>query len=262
MADVLLGCPHVSGMRPPELREPRFSIVTATYNAGAALSRTIESVRAQSRRDFEWIVIDGASSDDSIDRIRAAGDVISQWVSEPDEGIADAWNKGLARARGGHVLILNAGDTYDREFLERIGECCEPGRITCAHARLRSDSGKDLGVMRSEPHKLGRGMYVAHNWCAVPRELYRKLGPYAKMPLAMDFEWLHRYYRHCGAAGFRVVDAVLGTYHLGGVSDTHFVRSFQANERVLVDHGTSVLVAKGLTWWLIGKHFLRHRVLR
>ncbi|MGH8218258.1 MAG: glycosyltransferase family 2 protein [Steroidobacteraceae bacterium] len=243
-------------------RAPRFSIVTATFNAGAALARTLASIRAQSVREFEWIVVDGGSSDGSLALIRGAPDVVSDWISEPDEGIADAWNKGLALAAGRFALVLNAGDTYDADFLEKISSYCDDDHIACAHARLASPEGKVLGIFRSQPQKLNRGMYVAHNWCAVPMALYRKFGPYVKLPLAMDFEWFHRYYRSAGTRGFRVLDAVLGTYCLGGASDSRFKESFRATERVRVEHGANPFLARADTWRLCAKHFVRHRILR
>jgi glycosyltransferase involved in cell wall biosynthesis len=145
-----------------------FSIVTATFNAGRMLDRTIESVRSQSCKDFEWIVIDGGSRDDSVARIKAAGGIIARWISEPDEGIADAWNKGLSFATGAHALILNAGDTYDPEFLATIAARCNGRQIVCTHARLSTGDGRSAGVFRARPAKLPRGMYLPHNWCAVP----------------------------------------------------------------------------------------------
>lgn len=223
---------------------PTFSIVTATYNAGSVLDRTIDSLRAQTYSDFQWIVIDGGSKDDSVPRIEQARGLVDQWVSEPDQGIADAWNKGLARATGTYVLFLNAGDTYDPIFLETLSAHCSERVITCTHARLMTVYGRTIGLFAARPDKLYRGMHVPHNWCAVPLHYYRTLGPYRNIPLAMDFDWFHRYYLHFGTAGFRVVDQVLGNYYLGGASDSGFLESFKANERILVENGSSVLLAR------------------
>lgn len=236
---------------------PTFSIVTATFNASAALERTIASLRAQTYKNFQWIIIDGGSSDDSSAKVEQAREIVDQWVSEPDDGIADAWNKGLARASGTHVLILNAGDTYDASFLETIRGRCNSRVITCAHARLLSADGRGVGVFRAKPGKLHRGMHVPHNWCAVPLNHYRTLGLYRNIPLAMDFDWFHRYYRRFGVAGFEVVDQVLGSYYLGGKSDASYVESFKSNERILVENGSSVLTARFYRLAYALKHAVR-----
>ena len=79
---------------------PKLSIVTVNRNDAAGLARTLDSVRAQTFRDFEHVVIDGASTDGSVDEIRARADGLAYWTSEPDGGIYAAMNKGWRRARG------------------------------------------------------------------------------------------------------------------------------------------------------------------
>jgi len=201
------------------MKQPFFSIITATYNSLVPLQRTAESLDAQDFRDFEWIVVDGGSSDGTVDAIRAMEHRVSWWVSEPDGGIADAWNKGIQRARGGHVVILNAGDTFDTQFLSKIARRCDGQRIVCSQARICTESGESRGIFKAEPARLRVAMHLPHNWCAVPRSRYLELGVYRPLPLAMDFDWFHRYYKRYGADGFIVLDEVLGTYYLGGTSD-------------------------------------------
>lgn len=242
---------------------PRFSIITATYNSGPLFDRTAESMRAQRFRDFEWIVVDGASKDDTVSRIQAQSDLIRHWISEKDRGISDAWNKGLALTQGDYVLLLNAGDTYDPEFLDQVNARAGDGtRVVCSHARLLTETGETVGTIRSEPHMLYRAMHLAHNWCAVPRAHYEQLGGYAEMKLAMDFEWFHRYYRRHGVAGFTVIDAPLGIYYLGGASDVNFAASFRTNADILIHHGTPGLVANFWRLTYTAKHAWRARRLQ
>ena len=102
----------------------KFSIITITYNAEKVLQRTLDSVRSQTYRDMEHLIIDGASTDETVAmaeayRQRASYDVIIQ--SEPDKGIYDAMNKGLRLATGDYVVFMNAGDTFhDERTLERV----------------------------------------------------------------------------------------------------------------------------------------------
>lgn len=106
-----------------EPTRPLFTIVTVTYNAGQLLQKTIESISAQNFKDFEYIIIDGNSSDNTLDIIKQNAKNITLWVSESDEGIYDAMNKGIRQASGKWVNFMNAGDTFtDAHVLERVAQ--------------------------------------------------------------------------------------------------------------------------------------------
>ena len=91
---------------------PLFSIITVCYNAAADLRRTIGSVDAQTFRRFEHIIIDGASTDDTPVVLQDSASAGRKIVSEPDQGIYDAMNKGLGMASGDYLIFLNAGDRF------------------------------------------------------------------------------------------------------------------------------------------------------
>lgn len=98
-----------------------FSIITVNYNNRDGLRRTIESVAAQTFRDFEFIVIDGGSTDGSADVLREYDSKIDYWVSERDSGIYNAMNKGIGRAKGEYLNFMNSGDCfYAPDVLERV----------------------------------------------------------------------------------------------------------------------------------------------
>lgn len=90
----------------------KISVVTVCYNAVGLIEGTIRSVTGQTYPDVEYIVIDGASTDGTTDIIRRYSDRISYWISEPDKGIYDAMNKGIAAASGDYVIFMNAGDRF------------------------------------------------------------------------------------------------------------------------------------------------------
>ncbi len=234
---------------------PLFSIVTATRNAAKELQRTAASLAAQQWIDFEWIVIDGDSTDETKSLLPTLYGV-SDYVSEPDRGIADAWNKGIERASGRQVLVLNAGDIYDADMLRILAPLVDDEHVTCCHARLSTEDGRPAGEFRSHPGRLWRGMHLAHNWCAVPRHLYMSRGLYKPMPHAMDYEWFYGYFRERGLQGFTVVDRVLGTYHLGGHSDMHAAAGFAANEKIWMESGRSALVSRLLRLAYTARHIL------
>ncbi|WP_298751674.1 glycosyltransferase family 2 protein [uncultured Arcobacter sp.] len=90
----------------------KVSVVTVTYNAERYLNKTIKSIIEQDYPNIEYIIIDGASSDNSVDTIKEYKENISYWISEPDFGIYDAMNKGIEKATGEWILFMNAGDTF------------------------------------------------------------------------------------------------------------------------------------------------------
>jgi len=96
---------------------PLVTIITATFNAATYLPKTIQSIRELTYKNIEWIVIDGNSTDQSVELIKQNQDVIDYWVSEPDGGIYDAWNKGVAQAKGEWIAFLGAGDEYTPESI-------------------------------------------------------------------------------------------------------------------------------------------------
>jgi glycosyltransferase involved in cell wall biosynthesis len=130
----------------------RFTIVTSTFNAGTALATTARSLQAQTFRNFEWLVIDGASQDDTVAIAGSFGDLVTVLVSEKDTGIYNAWNKALPLMRGEWVLFLGAGDTlYAPDTLEKVAGALgqlDPG-ITTAYGIVTvadTEAGIDLRV--------------------------------------------------------------------------------------------------------------------
>jgi glycosyltransferase involved in cell wall biosynthesis len=94
----------------PRFERMKVSIVTINFNNVSGLKKTVESVAAQSFKDIEYVIIDGASTDDSINIIKRNKDIVSFFISENDNGIYDAMNKGITNAKGDYLLFLNSGD--------------------------------------------------------------------------------------------------------------------------------------------------------
>lgn len=99
----------------------RYSVITINYNNGLGLQQTIDSVLGQVYQDYEYIVIDGGSTDCSVEILKKYNDKIHFWVSEPDNGIYHAMNKGVAHAHGDYCIFMNSGDCfYNQTVLERV----------------------------------------------------------------------------------------------------------------------------------------------
>lgn len=100
-----------------KISNPKLSIITINYNDKEGLQKTIDSVISQTSKDFEWIIIDGGSSDGSAELIKFYSEYFSYWVSEPDRGIYHAMNKGVKNANGEYLLFLNSGDYFFNEVV-------------------------------------------------------------------------------------------------------------------------------------------------
>lgn len=105
---------------------PKFSIITVTYNAADVIEPTLRSVAAQSYKNYEYLLINGASTDDTVTKAVATGTVFSHIVSERDNGLYDAMNKGISLSTGDYLCFLNAGDAlYAPDTLERMVKAIE-----------------------------------------------------------------------------------------------------------------------------------------
>jgi glycosyltransferase involved in cell wall biosynthesis len=136
-------------------RKPVISVVTVTFNADKYLQNTIESIRKQTYKNIEYIIIDGQSTDDTINIIKENNDIISQWISEPDNGLYDAMNKGITKAKGDYIWFINAGDEIYNEntlsnIFEHVENCVD---VYFGHTMIIDEAGNEIGLRRLKPQK-------------------------------------------------------------------------------------------------------------
>lgn len=208
---------------------PRFTIITACFNASKTLPDALRSLREQTYRDFEHIVIDGGSRDGTADLLRAHSAELAYWVSEPDKGIADAWNKGLARARGSLVGILNADDMYHPETLAIVAAALRPEERALTYGITRWFESDPAGAFSEsslafDPEKLAYGFGFLHTTCFVPRRIYDEIGGFdTRYRIAIDSDFLLRC--HFRGVGFRQAGNI--TYmRTGGLSQRRQTQAY------------------------------------
>ena len=174
--------------------QPKVSVITINLNNKNGLRKTIESVVSQTQKDFEYIVIDGASTDGSVDVINEYQTKIHYRISEKDAGIYNAMNKGIQAAKGDYVLFLNSGDwLVDKDVLEKTIQLINPNAAVCA-ADIYYDNGNSL-VLRSNPlnfscinHLLIGGLF--HQSTFIKRKMFEKYGLYNETKrIAADWEF-------------------------------------------------------------------------
>lgn len=182
----------------------KISIITATFNSSATLRDTFESILSQTYHDYELIVQDGNSQDDTLQIIKDYEPRFNgkmKWVSEPDKGIYDAMNKGMARATGDVVGVLNSDDLYyDDTVLDEINNAFSRYHTDCVFANLLYVNSDDVNKISrtwiSSPYKSGKfqkGWVPAHPTFYVKRSCIEKYGGFnLNFQVSADFEFMLR----------------------------------------------------------------------
>ncbi len=222
---------------------PLVSIITVTYNAEKYLDETIESVLAQTYPNIEYLIIDGNSSDQTPEIIKKYQDKIDFWQSEPDQGIYDAMNKGLAKATGEYVWFMNAGDTIDTpDTLSRVIEKPPFADIYYGEAAYYDLEGNYLGL-RSEvmPHQLpeqltwqhfSKGMVVCHQSIIVKKEVAPSYD--LRHAYSADIDWVIKVLKQ--TRSIRHTHLILSKYKQGGFSKKFLRKSLWDRALILSKH--------------------------
>ena len=181
---------------------PKFSIITVTYNAEKVLEDTIQSVIFQTYRNVEYIIVDGASKDHTLEIVNKYHNRINKVISEPDKGLYDAMNKGIQLATGDYLCFLNAGDKFhDSETLQKVVHTLKDQElpdVIYGETAIVDEEGHFLHMRRlSAPEKLNwksfkQGMLVCHQAFFARRELAIDNLYDLRYRFSADFDWCIR----------------------------------------------------------------------
>lgn len=204
----------------------KISIITVVWNNKETIKGAINSVLAQTYKDIEYVIVDGASSDGTVEIVKSYGDKISKFISEPDKGLYDAMNKGVRLATGDVVGILNSDDFYIDEFvIEKVVKEFESKNVDSLFADLifvkPSNLKKTVRYYDSSkfnPDKFAYGWMPAHPTFFVKKEIYTKYGLFrTDLKIAADFDILARFlYTH--KISYSYMKEVFVKMRVGGVS--------------------------------------------
>lgn len=201
----------------------KLTIITINRNNSDGLRKTIESVISQTYKGFEYIVIDGASTDKSIDVVLSYKDKISYWVSEPDTGIYNAMNKGIRKANGDYLLFLNSGDyLVDETVIESVFVERPQSDIVCCRCNVSQD-GKVIWVSNPPQRVTFATLFfqgLNHQSTFIKRSLLMELGLYDEsFKYNADIDFWYRSIILNNASTQRV-DVIMTNYNLEGISMT------------------------------------------
>ena len=196
------------------------SVITINYNNSSGLRHTIESVRSQSHTPLEYIIIDGGSTDGSIQAIKENSDFIGWWVSQRDNGVYHAMNKGIAKAAGQYILFLNSGDYFNNHdsLSTLLNE--EPAEdIIYGDLLMRQDQHT---WRKTHPDTLSFEYFLKdslpHPASLIKRSLFETLGPYSEhYKIVSDWEFfMNAICKH--SASYRHVPQPIVVFNEDGIS--------------------------------------------
>ena len=253
----------------------KFSIITITYNAEAFLPRTVESVLSQHYRDIEHIIIDGASTDSTIS---VAQDYMQRSyaaqnghevriVSEPDNGLYDAMNKGLRQASGDYICFLNAGDFFpNANVLDTIVSRSLTGKsrqqlpaVIYGDTDIVDNDGNFLRHRRLAPPRnltwrsFRKGMLVCHQAFYARLDIARTVPYDTRYRYSADVDWCIRVMKEAErmGAGLAYVDSVVANYTQEGQTTKHHRDSLKERYRVMQCHYGAFTTALMHAWFAV-----------
>lgn len=235
----------------------KLSIITVVYNGERFLEKTMQSVLSQSYENFEYIVIDGGSTDGTLALIDRYRDRLSVVVSEPDHGIYDAMNKGITLASGDVVGMINAGDYYLPGAFALVADALR-GRDFNQSIFWGDVEYEHLGRVKGfRPKNLKLGAFAPHPSMFCPKAVYDRIGSYdTSFRFLGDYDFMYRAVNVCGIEPVYVPKPV-AFYLEGGYSDLHVRECLQDELRVKLKYGQSKIAAYGAYYLKLLKNLPR-----
>lgn len=221
--------------------DPLFSIITVTWNAADVIAPTIQSVQRQTSSDYEMLIIDGASSDDTLAIVNRASIASLRVFSEPDKGLYDAMNKGIDRARGRYLVFLNAGDAFaDDTVLARLAVLAadKPG-VIYGQTQLVDASRAVVGKRHlTAPKRLTadsflKGMLVCHQAFVARRDLVQHYD--LKYHYSADYDWCIKVLKKSPANAYAGREPII-SYLSEGMTTRHHRASLWERFRIMSHH--------------------------
>lgn len=260
-------------------QEIRISIVTITFNAARTLQRTLDSVARQRYQYMEHLIVDGASKDDTVaiaERYKASVPYEVSIQSEPDKGLYDAMNKGLAKAAGDYIVFLNAGDSlHDPDTLatvvskvltpEGIVQSSNLPAVVYGDTAMTDGEGRFLRLRRHRPPKVltwksfKKGMLVCHQAFYVRLDIARQFPYDLQYRHSADVDWCIRVMKEAERQRLALVntDAVLADFEVGGDSTQNHHASLKERYRVMAHHYGQVQTFLLHCWFVVRAVFKR-----
>lgn len=207
-----------SVLKPKNEDLPLISIITVVYNGVKTIEQTILSVIQQPYQNKEYIIIDGGSTDGTVALIKKFESYLSYWISEPDNGIYDAMNKGISHAKGELIGIINADDWYEENIFSRIAQqYLETGSDHVIYGMLRIFQDNEFYSMVGNSIRILKEDTIMHPSCFIPLKLYNTFGTYnSSYKYSADYDLILRYVND--GVKFSFIEKPIANFRRGGIS--------------------------------------------
>lgn len=244
--------------------KPLLSVITVVYNNVRDIERTILSVLTQTYLNIEYIVIDGQSTDGTLKIINRYRNLIQKVVSEKDEGIYDAMNKGLAAATGDYVIFMNSGDEFfDNYTVEKVFAAAPDADIYYGETEMINEEGESLGQRRHQAPEsfdwrgFKYGMSISHQAIYIRRSLAEWYD--RKYKLSADIDWIIRAAKK--ARKIVNVHQYVARYLVGGMSKAKHRESLAERFDIMRKYYGLVptLFNHLVIAWNLGSYWVKHR---
>lgn len=218
-------------------KDYKVSIITVVYNGAKTIEQTIKSVLGQTYQNIEYIVIDGGSDDGTQQIVESFRASIACFVSEADNGIFDAMNKGIQQATGDVIGIINSDDWYSDDAVENAVQCMIQEDVEVIYGKsinVYPDGRERLGIM--EPlETIWYKMIVPHPTVFVKRSIYERLGIFSlKYKLGADYELILRFYSQHVKFGY--VDQTMAYFRIGGRSTQGLTKLLEEHKNIAMEY--------------------------
>ena len=240
-------------------KKPLFSLITVVLNNEKFLEKTIQSVLNQKIKNFEYIIIDGGSSDNSLKIIKKYEKKISYWVSEKDMGLYDAFNKGMRLAKGNFIGIINSDDVYTSNALLIISKYIKKNlSIDFIFGSVKKHWGI-LSGYRPNKIKYSWGFYSSHSTgFFIKRDSAKKVGLYNTIyKYHADYDYFYRMIVHNQMKGIASKkNEIVGIFRRGGFSSTiHFRKMFFEELKIRYNNNQNIFEIIIIAIYKFFKHF-------
>ena len=240
-------------------KSPLFSIITVVYNNEKYLEETILSVLKQSYKNFEYIIVDGGSTDRTLEIIKKYNNKINYWVSEKDKGIYDAFNKGMSLCRGNFIGIINSDDTYTKNSLKIISSYIKKKPV---FDFIFGSVRKHWGILHGyKPNKIfySWGFYSSHSTgFFIRRSAAQKVGLYdLKYKYHADYDYFYRLIVQKKMTGLATKKKeITGIFRRGGFSSTiNYRKLFKEEMLIRYNNKQNFVLLIVIFIYKIVKHF-------
>jgi glycosyltransferase involved in cell wall biosynthesis len=248
-----------------EERQPLVSIITIVYNGEKHIADCVRSVQRQSYPHIQYIVVDGGSKDNTLGVLQQFPTVITDLISEKDEGISDAFNKGILRAKGEIVGLINADDWYEDNAVEMAVNALANADIAYGDLRLWRNGNPDF-IFKGDHTRIRQEMRTNHPTVFIRKTCYDRFELFDKQyRCAMDYDLLLRF--HLNGCRFNYIPTVLANMRWEGLSDSGWMMGVRetlaiknkylpnrrlANRLYYYRHVVSIAIPRILQKWNLG----------